>query len=197
MERITWRALAPLLVTMAVGGGACGGGGDHRAQSGVDDVPPPSFPSCATTGGCLPDQQYCEDPGHYSVTDDIVTQSAAMLLWQRQNSALQMTYAEAAATCDGLVLSDLTHWRIPAIEELHGLVLRPSTIFGDHPGFCSPAIDQSAFPGTPADVFWSSTAVSAKAGLLYALNFADGRFSNWKSDPDQAYYVRCTHAASP
>ena len=55
------------------------------------------------------------------------------------------------------------------------------------PEFCSPAIDQSAFPATPPDWFWSSD-VRSLGDALYT-GFADGR--THASEPETRMFVRC------
>ena len=91
MRRLRMRGLTLFLVLAATGscGVSTGGsGGDPVDRGGgimarpdlgcpLGEVPrggacAPNLPSCATTGGCLPDQPYCDDVGHFAVTPEIV-----------------------------------------------------------------------------------------------------------------------------
>lgn len=159
----------------------------------VDGGCAPNFPSCAGTGGCLPDQAFCDDVGRYAVTDEVVVDEMTGLLWERHGPTVMMTFAEAQAHCDGLTLAGLTGWRIPVILELTTIVHMPGGLMGCAPGYCCPAVDQSAFPGTPADLFWSSTMTGPGPDLVYCLQFADGRYSNWKTPVTDSEYIRCVH----
>ena len=214
MRRLRMRGLTLFLVLAATGscGVSTGGsGGDPVDRGGgimarpdlgcpLGEVPrggacAPNLPSCATTGGCLPDQPYCDDVGHFAVTPDIVVDRETGRLWQRRHAPTMLTYAEAEAVCDDLALGGITRWRIPTIEELHSIVLEPGELMGCAPGYCCPSIDQSAFPDTPANLFWSSTAPFPD--LVYCLQFSDGRYSTWKTELTAREYLRCTHDPLP
>jgi hypothetical protein len=62
-----------------------------------------------------------------------------------------------------------TGWRLPNIKELTSLANR---------GTYYPAMDTTAFPGTPADSwYWSSTPDSSGAGRVWIVSFINGSVS--------------------
>ena len=112
--------------------------------------------------------------GRYTTTADTVTDTKTGLTWQRAASTQTYSWSAAAAYCTG-------GWRLPRIKELQTLV--------DVSRY-NPAIDTFAFPGTPAEGFWSSSpdavSSSSNAWLVY---FSSG-FSG-DSSMTGAYRVRC------
>lgn len=119
------------------------------------------------------------EPG-YQIGDGQVTDPATGLTWQRGFSATQMAAAAATSYCAGLDL-DGHSWRLPSVKELATLV---------DEGRVSPAIDVSAFPGVPPDVwFWSSTVSAPAPPERWGLNYNDG-FSYFRSTSDTGY-ARC------
>jgi RNA polymerase sigma factor (sigma-70 family) len=116
----------------------------------------------------------------YQIADGQVTDPVTGLTWQRGFSATQMSAAAATSYCSGLDL-DGHSWRLPSEKELATLVDEDRV---------SPALDVSAFPGVPTDVwFWSSTVSSPSPPERWALNFNDG-FSFFRSTSDTSY-ARC------
>jgi RNA polymerase sigma factor (sigma-70 family) len=116
----------------------------------------------------------------YQIADGQVTDPATGLTWQQAYSATEMPAAAAASYCASLDLDGYS-WRLPSIKELATLVDESAV---------SPAIDVSAFPGVPADVwFWSSTVSAPSPPEQWGLNFNDG-FSYFRSTSDTGY-ARC------
>jgi hypothetical protein len=125
-------------------------------------------------------------------SDGTVKDSRSGLVWQR---TLPATYtgcsgrlsvggdtcslAEAKAYCAGLAPAG-TGWRLPTKAELESIV--------DDSRY-NPAIDPTAFPGTPSDYFWSSSPYVGSAGFAWGVLFDFG-FSNY-SGPTSTYRVRC------
>lgn len=79
-------------------------------------------------------------------------------------------------TCSGTVLHfthdaalayarDQTGWRLPNVKELQTLLDKSQT---------APSIDTSAFPGTPAVWFWTSTPVVADSSMSWVVLFRSG-----------------------
>jgi hypothetical protein len=103
--------------------------------------------------------------GRYTVTTDVITDNTTHLNWQRVVSATTYSWADAATYCNGLNLGGQTGWRLPAQKELQSLVdVRAAT----------PAIDTTAFPSTPAEFFWSSTADPGHPGFSWVDDFDSG-----------------------
>lgn len=78
-------------------------------------------------------------------------------------------------------LCGLTHWRLPTVSELQGIVH-----YGlPYPG---PAIDTAFFPNTANRQHWTSTPHASKPEEVWLMTFDDGRsFSDVRG---QHYYVR-------
>jgi hypothetical protein len=71
-------------------------------------------------------------------------------------------------------------FRVPTYKELLTLV---------DPVHFNPAIDQSAFPGTPNDWFGSSTPVEPPDGYVYFVHFTEG--TTVATSAASAYNIRC------
>ncbi|HEX7480714.1 MAG TPA: DUF1566 domain-containing protein [Polyangiales bacterium] len=92
------------------------------------------------------------------------------------------TWAEAKAYCVGLSLAG-TGWRLPTKAELESIV--------DY-GSVSPAIDLTAFSGTPAYWFWSSSPYvgpPGSSGNAWVVNFSNGHSVYYGAA--STYGVRC------
>jgi hypothetical protein len=116
--------------------------------------------------------------GDAAVMGDTVVDNWTGLTWQRSFGS-QMPPANAQAYC----LQLGSGFRLPTVKELLTLV---------DPILYSPAIDQNAFPGTPADWFWSSTGNVPVNGSYFAVHFQDGITQNNLS-AGYSLYVRCVH----
>lgn len=129
----------------------------------------------------------CAEDGRYYVTDATVVDHANEgRTWQRYVSPNLFTQAEASAYCASLKMGWLTAWRLPTVVELNSLKLNSSGLKGT-PRSCSPAIDQAAFPATPAADFWTSTV--RVAGDAMFVGFDDGR--DHPSTLETQMNVRC------
>ncbi|NNF98117.1 MAG: DUF1566 domain-containing protein, partial [Desulfobacteraceae bacterium] len=82
--------------------------------------------------------------------DGTVTDTQTGLMWQ-QAEAGEMTWEEALAYCEALVLAGHEDWRLPNRNELQSIV--------DHEEF-DPAIDTVFFPGATWTGYWTSTTVA-------------------------------------
>ena len=100
----------------------------------------------------------------YSVTGDLVHDRYTGLTWQRTVEHDNYTWQGANARCSSLG-SNGGGWRLPTLREL--LTLVDVTHY-------DPAIDASAFPGTPSEFFWSSSPSRAPAGSAWGVNFTRG-----------------------
>src|SRR5262249_10545959 len=100
--------------------------------------------------------------GRYTVTADTVADTLTGLLWQRGSQAA-MTWSQALAGCDALVLPAFSDWRLPSAKELMTIVDETRL---------SPAVDP-AFSQTN-DLFWTSTPLPASPDRAWTLDFDDG-----------------------
>jgi hypothetical protein len=106
------------------------------------------------------------------------------LIWRRCSEG--QTWS--GATCTGTA-STFTHeqalvqaqkqtgWRLPSVKELGSIA--------DH-SLSNPAINATAFPGTPSLRYWAST--PAGVGIAWFVDFNDGLISEVQRT--NAYYVR-------
>lgn len=85
--------------------------------------------------------------------------TASTMTWQ---AALQ-----AVQTLDqGSGFAGYTDWRLPNLRELMSI---------DRYHCTDPTINLSVFPGTPSDVFWSSSPLEGITGDMWAIDFSVGQ----------------------
>jgi len=122
------------------------------------------------------------DPdAHYDVGSTSVHDLATGLTWQRALPAPALSYRAALAYCAHLSLDGHKDWRLPSMPELVTLVDERAS---------NPAIDLQAFPGTPADSFWTSSLFGgARSTEAWHVTFDHGRalYGFFKG----TYRVRC------
>jgi Protein of unknown function (DUF1566) len=126
-------------------------------------------------------------PGWYTISNDgmpdgTVLDNQTGLTWQQAVPAMTYTWAEAGAYCSmnpaGL---PGTGWRLPSMQELETIV--------DDCQPLPPAIDPNAFPGTPAEEFWTSSPFEPMPGFAWVVYFKSGIAYG---DPvGNGYGVRC------
>ncbi len=121
--------------------------------------------------------------GRYRIANGTVYDTKTKLTWQQTISASSCVQADAASYCTNLGLNG-ARWRLPTGKELITLV----DVSVAYPG---PTVDSAAFPGTPADYFWSITPFEGTPDNAWAVSFSYG-------GPDGYYvsalhYVRCVH----
>ncbi|MBB2944626.1 RNA polymerase sigma factor (sigma-70 family) [Actinoplanes lutulentus] len=109
------------------------------------------------------------------------------LEWQRETASKTYTFTQAKAYCEGLG-ADGGGWHLPTRIELTSIV--------DH-SRSGPAINTTAFPGTPAQFFWTSTpwAVTKTPLRAWIINFYEGLASNGAFQ-DGSFQVRCVRSVS-
>ena len=109
------------------------------------------------------------NPASYDTsTPGVVRDEVTGLLWQQIVDPGTYTWDQATAYCEGLMLAGHSDWRVPTRIELVSLV--DYTVAP--PG---PTIDIIAFPNTPSNLFWTSSAwASGNPGGWWYVNFVDG-----------------------
>jgi hypothetical protein len=105
---------------------------------------------------CDPQDRFALEPTYVDNGDGTVSSSCCGLTWQQGIGPTLYVWEDAVAYCVGLELAG-GGWRLPKIEELHTLLDR-------HMNPLHPTIDQTAFPDTPAEDFWSSSEYTATTG---------------------------------
>ncbi len=139
--------------------------------------PWPAGVSCVR-GAPLPTTAYV-----VSSSANIVFDPRTNLSWQRAVSQATRTFLQAVAYCNGLGLDGFVDWRLPSYKELFSIV--DTTL-------SNPPIDSTAFPGTPAVLFWSSSAAPpGNTGTqAYGFDFMSG--GGFHIDPTtNLYEARC------
>lgn len=116
--------------------------------------------------------------GRYTIDAATVLDNETGLMWQRDVHGSTYTWLDALSYCETLSLAGRSDWRLPTRKELHTIV-----DVSRH----SPAIDATAFPGTPSEGFWSSTPLGGQ--LAWTVYFTTGQPS-WTSTGN-TYRVRC------
>jgi len=112
-----------------------------------------------------------------SAAGDEITDTATGLVWRRcaegqawtgstcGGSATGYTWEGALALANSTATSTGVAWRVPNVKELQSLVNRQTV---------SPAIDATAFPGTPSSWFWTSTPYAGNASDAWRVAFGYG-----------------------
>ena len=121
--------------------------------------------------------------GYTDNGDGTVTDKLTGLMWQQTVPTMAYTWSGAVAYCSSVNLDSHTDWRLPTVVELVSIV--------DYSvASPSPAINSTAFPGTPTalDFFWSSTPVAGSASNAWGIDTAGAVTIQ---DVSGAFYVRC------
>jgi hypothetical protein len=119
-------------------------------------------------------------------SDGTVTDTSTGLVWAQlpatdaSGNAKAMTWQEALAHCEASLLAGFPDWRLPTVKEL--LSIADYAMQG-------PVIDQSAFPNTPASLFWTSTTATPDTSAAWHLDFGAGGSAYWVGK-GSALYVR-------
>lgn len=118
----------------------------------------------------------------YGISNGTVYDSQTKLTWQQQFPPERYGWDAAQSYCSGLEL-DGGGWRVPSINEVQTLV--DDTV--------NPSIDLTAFPATPSEYFWSSSAVIDDASRAWTAFFTNG--STYSFAKTALKNVRCTRSA--
>ncbi len=109
-----------------------------------------------------------------------VYDASSGLIWQRHAAPETKNWSNATSYCQGLG----NGYRLPGVKELLSIL--------DFEAPSLPAIDASAFPGTPPGVFWSATRAAGEATKVLATNFmSSDRAYAEVFDENTEQYVRC------
>ncbi len=101
--------------------------------------------------------------GRYTIANGTVYDTQTKLTWQQEVSSSSYTWAEAKTYCSTLSLNG-TGWHVPGIGELQTIVDEST----------NPSVDATAFPMTPSEYFWSSSAVVEDPSRAWTGFFANG-----------------------
>ena len=119
--------------------------------------------------------------GRYALADgeDAVFDSKTGLTWQRAVPSTAYSQNAALAYCAVDTGLSGVGWRLPSVKELQTIV--------DESRW-SPAIDTTAFPSSPAQPFWTSSAL-ANTTNAWGVHFESG--NTFSADASLGYLVRC------
>jgi hypothetical protein len=115
----------------------------------------------------------------YSIANGTVYDTQTKLTWQQQFPPERYGWDEAQSYCAELEL-DGPGWRVPSINEVQTLVDDTT----------NPAIALAAFPATPSEYFWSSSAVIDDTARAWTAFFTNG--STYPAAKTALKNVRCT-----
>ncbi|MES1208678.1 MAG: DUF1566 domain-containing protein [Pseudomonadota bacterium] len=116
----------------------------------------------------------------YRIAAHEVLDVATGLHWQRLPSPKTMTFDEARTACGRLAAGGARGWRVPTLGELLTLIDEAAA---------SPMIDRDAFPNTPGEPFWSSSAFANGRELAWYVRFDQG--SGLYGRLSEPFHVRC------
>jgi hypothetical protein len=125
----------------------------------VDDISVENRVRCVRAGAAPPSAP------RYEIAPNWLRDTRTGLLWQRAVPEQTFAAAEAADYCAALQLDEQTDFRLPTMKELQTLVDEQRT---------HPALDPEAFPDTPSESFWSSSAWSGTTDLNWYVRFDSG-----------------------
>jgi hypothetical protein len=123
--------------------------------------------------------------------DPIVKDLATGLIWQgcpagmsgescNRGSETTFDRQNAFDYCGNLTWASYGDWRLPEIHELISIV--------DYKKY-DPAINETAFPATPSDTFWSSSSPVYNSSQAWSVDFSYGFVSS--TGESLTFYVRC------
>lgn len=146
-----------------------------------------NFTACPAPGsaGFGQDGTSAANPPHFVATADTVLDQVTGLLWQRALAPQSFDWWAARDYCAALVLGGRGDWSLPSRIELASLL---------DVGRFGPSIDLTAFPGSPADFFWSASPASFSS-LAYGIRFDQGFV--YDHDPKVSGRARCVAGAKP
>jgi len=119
-------------------------------------------------------------PGRYTVSSGTVYDMRTKLTWQQATAPGTYTRPNAVSYCAGLSLQG-SSWRLPTFKEL--LTILDVTVTTPH------AIDDTAFPQSQSDNYWSATPVAGSPGDSWVVPFYYSLTYNYPNS--STYYVRC------
>jgi hypothetical protein len=121
-------------------------------------------------------------PGRYTYpAPGTIHDTRTKLTWQQNLDPPYHDAAGARAYCAGLGATlGGTGWRLPTIKELQTIVDESRL---------SPTIDPTAFPGTPTQLFWSSSLTNGTPTKGFVVNFNDA--SAYSHNLTYRTYARC------
>ena len=150
------------------------------------------------------DHDYTINPPSYTLNGDgTTTDNVTGLMWQSSDDGLNYNWYEASGTpeatynpegivdvCGNLSLAGYSDWRLPTENELHGTINYENN---------NPSIDQTYFPNTMNDGYWSSTTHTFYVNEAWVVDFGFP-FVDYGSvsyvSKTFSYFVRCVRGGT-
>ncbi len=166
-----------------VGGSMNGWTTDFRNGSTMNGTPPDVYFRCVRTAApplCHPaGARFTPSPSAVVMS---VLDATTMLTWQKDVGPEAVSWQDAKTYCASLGGG----FRLPGVKELLSLV--------DFTAATTP-IDLSAFPGTPRDLFWTSSAVAGTAAFAWTVDFTSATYARaYPIDATELRRVRCVRS---
>ncbi|MDP6734231.1 MAG: DUF1566 domain-containing protein [Gammaproteobacteria bacterium] len=180
---------------------------------------------CPSAGGDFfgQDAQFTGNtPTYTNNQDGTITDNITSLVWQQSadtdgdsdiDAADKLSYAQAQAYCEDLILAGSTDWRSPSIKQLYSLIdftgTDPSGYEGTNTSNMIPFIDTNYFDFDYGDTnageriidaqyassnLYVSNTANEGGATLFGVNFADGRIKGYGLTlfgQDKTFFVIC------
>lgn len=126
----------------------------------------------------------------FAISGEEVTDKRTGLVWKRCSEGQTLN----GSTCTGTAVN-YSHqgalqyaqaqsgWRLPNVKELASLADK---------GCQNPAIDRTAFPGTPSNWYWTSSPYVGVSGYAWYVHFYDGYVHGSNRDYNHVRLVRAS-----
>lgn len=177
------RLIAAVLLILTLSLSGCSGGSDAGGTTAQTmNKLPDTGQTTSYTATFGEDHDYTINPPSLTVNaNGTVTDNVTGLMWQREDDNTGRTWDEAVNYCSGLGLAGYSDWRLPSKKELVSIL---------DLGTFSPAINTTAFPGTDAEYYWSSTTYAYyDAAYAWRVSFGSGFVHGY--DKSIGSLVRC------
>jgi hypothetical protein len=116
----------------------------------------------------------------------IIHDSVTGLDWQKYASGQVVGWTGALQHCETSEQDGFYDWRLPSVKELETIV---------NPSMLNPAVDSNLFPGTPVELFWTSTPYVDNPAIAWAVDFWDGAAVH-NQPTSNPLRVRCVRGGS-
>lgn len=117
--------------------------------------------------------------GRYTISNGIVYDTKTKLFWEQVVSPATFDWTGAKTYC-AMLNHDGMGWRLPSMKELQTIV--------DEKRYGA-AIDPTAFPNTPSEQFWTSSASAIYSSWAWYVAFNDGK--TYHDGQASTYRARC------
>jgi len=130
------------------------------------------------------DADYTQNPPFFIQNGDgTVTDTVTGLMWQQADGG-EMTFENAVAFCQNLVLGSHSDWRLPTAQEAFSIL---------NQGKSNPALDLAIFTNTGAEYWWTSEHDATNANKIWVTNKGGGIGNHLKTETVSAGGTKKIH----